>query len=408
MLKKIFALVLFLILISNPTYAGITERNSLMLDTSKPVINHYPSTYCPRYSWPKNISAYASDSSGIDSVWVKWYKNNPGTMNRRFKLNKYYSGYFAAYFNSVYSEVNYGDVIFYRIFAQDSSSNHNLDSTQLYAMTITDGTECRIGIGIDTSNYPFTTYWMDGRTQMLFTASELATCGFIWNIQKIGFHVISFSPQVMNGFNVRFQTTTQTTLTGFVNTGWTTVYSGNYSVSDTGWQFVDLTSYYSYSQNTNLLIEMCYDNSSYTQFSKVSASHVPGMTWGYYTDNQSGCTMTFGSAQSKRPNIILVFLNWIGVKPIKSDIPKRFKLSQNYPNPFNPITRIDFDLPKSGFVSLMVYDILGREVRTIVNEEKTAGTYSVDFNASDLSSGLYYYKIECGAFTDIKKMILIK
>jgi len=401
-LKIIFSL--YLILISNIQ----ASETKLLQDTTKPVINHYPSTYCSRYSWPKFLSTYATDSSGIDSVWVKWYKNNPVTMNRRFKLNKYYGGYFGAYFNSVFSDVNYGDIIFYRIFAQDSSLNHNLDSTQLYAMTITEGTECRIGNGIDTSNYPFTTYWMDGRTQMLFTASELATCGYIWNIQKIGFHVISFSSQVMNGFTIRFQTTTQTSLTGFVFTGWTTVYSGTYTVSDTGWQFVNLTSNYSYNQNSNLLVEICFDNSSYTQYSKVSATQAPGMTWGYYTDNASGCTMSSGSTQSKRPNIILVYQNWIGVNPIKSEIPGKFKLYQNYPNPFNPVSRIDFDLPKSGFVNLRVFDILGREVRTIINEEKTAGTYSVDFNASDLSSGVYFYKLCSGDFSEIKKMILFK
>jgi len=89
-------------------------------------------------------------------------------------------------------------------------------------------------------------------------------------------------------------------------------------------------------------------------------------------------------------------------------LPEEYILSQNYPNPFNPVTKIDFDLPKSGFISLKVFDVLGREVKTLVNEEKSAGSYSVDFNASDLSSGVYFYKMETEGYSDLKKMVVIK
>ncbi len=89
-------------------------------------------------------------------------------------------------------------------------------------------------------------------------------------------------------------------------------------------------------------------------------------------------------------------------------LPLSFKLSQNYPNPFNPITKIAYALPKSGLVTLRVYDILGKEVATLVNEVKNAGNYSVDFNASNFTSGVYFYKIETNGFSDIKKMMLIK
>lgn len=91
-----------------------------------------------------------------------------------------------------------------------------------------------------------------------------------------------------------------------------------------------------------------------------------------------------------------------------SETPVSFKLSQNYPNPFNPVTKIAYALPKSGLVTLRVYDILGKEVATLVNEVKNAGSYSVDFNASNFTSGVYFYKIESNGFSDIKKMMLIK
>ena len=89
-------------------------------------------------------------------------------------------------------------------------------------------------------------------------------------------------------------------------------------------------------------------------------------------------------------------------------IPSAYKLEQNYPNPFNPTTNITFALPKSGVVVLNVYDVLGKEVASLVNSFTNAGTHIVPFDASALSSGVYIYKITTGDFTDSKKMVLIK
>lgn len=85
-----------------------------------------------------------------------------------------------------------------------------------------------------------------------------------------------------------------------------------------------------------------------------------------------------------------------------------YKLSQNYPNPFNPTTKINFDLKNSAFASLKVFDITGREVRTLVNEKLSAGSYSYDFNASELPSGVYFYQLKTDGFIETKKMILLK
>ena len=89
-------------------------------------------------------------------------------------------------------------------------------------------------------------------------------------------------------------------------------------------------------------------------------------------------------------------------------VPVNFELSQNYPNPFNPSTKIDFQLPKDGKVNISVYDNSGKEVMTIVNEFKTAGYYSVNLNASSLSSGVYFYKINSDNYSSVKKMMLVK
>ena len=88
--------------------------------------------------------------------------------------------------------------------------------------------------------------------------------------------------------------------------------------------------------------------------------------------------------------------------------PETYELSQNYPNPFNPATNIQFQVPSLKFVKLIVYDMLGREVKTLINEIKSPGKYVVSFDASGLSSGVYFYKMTAGEFTNVKRMILIK
>ncbi len=97
----------------------------------------------------------------------------------------------------------------------------------------------------------------------------------------------------------------------------------------------------------------------------------------------------------------------IGITQI-SAIVKEFTLGQNYPNPFNPVTNINFSIPKSEFVSLRVYDILGREVKALVSQNLTPGEYEVNFDASGLSSGMYYYSLRAGEYVSVKKMVLVK
>ena len=89
-------------------------------------------------------------------------------------------------------------------------------------------------------------------------------------------------------------------------------------------------------------------------------------------------------------------------------IPNKYELNQNYPNPFNPATKISFDIPNSGLVTIKIYNVLGKEITTLVNEFKNAGSYTAEFYASGLSSGTYFYRIQTGEFSQVKKMILLK
>jgi hypothetical protein len=102
-----------------------------------------------------------------------------------------------------------------------------------------------------------------------------------------------------------------------------------------------------------------------------------------------------------------VTLNPVGITS-NNEIPRDYSLSQNYPNPFNPTTSIKFQLPKDGDVKLIVSDLLGREAAILENGFKKAGSYEISFNASDLPSGIYFYRLTAGDFESTRKMILLK
>jgi hypothetical protein len=123
---------------------------------------------------------------------------------------------------------------------------------------------------------------------------------------------------------------------------------------------------------------------------------------------------TSGSGVWRRPLSEMM----TSVKEVHSSLTESYALEQNYPNPFNPSTTIRFSLPKSGYVTLKVYDLLGRQVETLVDGERTAGTYSVEWTPKNLASGVsskggyasgvYFYRIQAGAFSDVKRLVLLK
>ena len=130
-------------------------------------------------------------------------------------------------------------------------------------------------------------------------------------------------------------------------------------------------------------------------------SYSSGHTIGFYENSQSW------RFTSDRP-IKLIIERLVSGTESESNQVSDYKLYQNYPNPFNPSTRIEYEIPEVSFVTVKVYDVLGNEVATLVNEEKPAGTYEVVFNASELSSGIYFYKIEARNFIETKKMVLLR
>jgi hypothetical protein len=119
-------------------------------------------------------------------------------------------------------------------------------------------------------------------------------------------------------------------------------------------------------------------------------------------------------SSSNSDDIVLIkYSQPIGIQPISSKVPNSYVLSQNYPNPFNPTTKIKFDLPvnvkrEASNVKLIIYDILGRDVATLVNEQLKPGSYEVEWDATNYPSGVYFYKLQTESFSETKKMVLVK
>jgi len=148
-----------------------------------------------------------------------------------------------------------------------------------------------------------------------------------------------------------------------------------------------------------------YNNQTY-QFRGWTGSGV-----GSYTSPDSSGFDTVVTRPNGIINPIVQTARWLqvtSVQNISTEIPKEYKLYQNFPNPFNPVTTIEFDIVKTQDVKLQVYDILGREIRTLIETNLGAGKYRVQFNAVDLPSGIYFYKLTTPDYTNIKRMILMK
>jgi hypothetical protein len=138
----------------------------------------------------------------------------------------------------------------------------------------------------------------------------------------------------------------------------------------------------------------------------------------YYSSGDLGTiaytsgTIKSADEGSLQPFASMDAYNWIGsssvVKEERNLIPLLSKLDQNYPNPFNPTTVLTYQLSTYGYATLKVYDVLGREVATLVDGERSAGVHTVSWDASRLSSGVFLYRLKVGDFSDVKKMILMK
>jgi len=169
--------------------------------------------------------------------------------------------------------------------------------------------------------------------------------------------------------------------------------------------------------NFNLLanwyIIICYDSIGNQKFVLFYNNGLPFYNHEakYVKTDSAGNIYVSGVSHNSNGNYDIATIKYSilsNVNPISSIFPKESKLHQNYPNPFNPSTQIQFDLHKSSYTKLIVYNILGKEIIKLIDEKLDAGSYKVDFEASAYPSGVYFYKLMADKFSDVKKMILIK
>jgi photosystem II stability/assembly factor-like uncharacterized protein len=180
----------------------------------------------------------------------------------------------------------------------------------------------------------------------------------------------------------------------------------------TSWQTVDnggaLNLKWIYGSSTCYLmtasaVKKSTDNgASFTAMTVTGASGLRHFDFAYSGANVKGFAITSAGVIYKLSEPLT------GILKISESVPHRFSLGQNYPNPFNPETKIRFDIPASGNVKMVLYDISGRELATLVNEELSPGSYEINFNAAGYSSGVYFYELVAGNYTATNKMMLIK
>lgn len=349
-------------------------------DVTPPVITHTQITDVGHPMWPVNVSGNVTDNIGIDSVWVEWYKNTPSPV-KSFRLNNTGGSVFAGTFNSANNEVTPGDSIFYVIKARDNSSNHNIGSLPASGYF-------RFNITTQAAqNFCRQTYLPIRDNQISYDTLYIPQSGTIVDLNfkmESLLHTydgdISFSIISPTGIEVSLSNRRGSGGDNYINT------------------VFDDSSAVSISTGTAPFTGTFRPESPLNVFNGLD---VHG-NWILKVHDQAASDT--GRVESYCLNIIYNAVLAVNIQ----QVPVKFELAQNYPNPFNPITRIKYSVPKQSFVSIKIYDVLGREVKTLVNEMRTAGNYEVDFNASYLASGVYFYRMESGDFTDVKKFVLLK
>ena len=184
------------------------------------------------------------------------------------------------------------------------------------------------------------------------------------------------------------------------------------------WHRIAYNLYYRIKISTDSLFLNTVYNSGFTP-DTFKCMSVPSLNYGYcyylnfLAQDITGLTYFWG-------NYRFHLTQMIGINPFQNNAPLNYTLYQNFPNPFNPVTKIKFSIPSPSpskmergswgevMVSLLIYDLPGREVATLVNEKLSPGTYEIEWDASNFASGIYFYKLIAGDFVDTKKMVLMK
>jgi hypothetical protein len=283
-----------------------TGSTRLKKTASVSTINH--SFVMVDFAWYED----AANAAASDKIDVQWSINGT-TWNTVGSFNRYNATEGWKLKNVVLpgGAENQANLYIAFLFTSANGNNCALDFIRVTEGPPQPPSYVEIGTGTLSSNYPYTTFWKGGRTQMLFSAAELVAAGATaGDLSSVAFNVISYSPQVMNGFNIKLGATSLTTLSaGYVN-GLATYYNTPYAVPGTGWRTIVLSTPYVWNGTSNVLVEICYANSSSSNYSPVYSSNKPGMTAGHFAESLTECSTSTNSAPPYRPNIR------IGLPPI--------------------------------------------------------------------------------------------
>ncbi len=373
-------------------------------DLTPPVIVTTPIVNVPKSQWPATVTATVTDNIGVDSAWVKWYKNNTSTGVKQFKLLNTSGSIYSALFNSLNSDVVIGDSVFYKIFAQDISSNHNRDSSALYKFKIVSLKICEnfsSGVVPPTGWTTSGAYWLYDAVSGYGSGTGSAKFDFWYATSGTNEYLtsITFDPSPV-GDSIKFDLAHalySTSIDSLIVEAST----------DGGATYIAVARMYA---GSNYTATLCMSSTSSTSQFTPTASQWKSRAFAMPT----GTNKVHFYAKSAYGNNLFIdnlcqssFIT--GITPLQlSQVPERYSLSQNYPNPFNPVTQIKYAIPEKGFVTMKVFDVLGREVSKLVNNVQSAGNYIVDFDGTNLASGIYFYKLEINGFGEVKRMMLIK
>jgi subtilisin-like proprotein convertase family protein len=350
------------------------------LDLTAPEITHTPLVNTGQPMWPATVTCTATDNIGLDSVWVEWYRNIPAN-SKSFRLNNTGGINYSAMFNSANNEVSVGDSIFYVLKAKDNSSNHNMRSL------------------------PAAGFFKFSITSLTFSSFCKETWAPIRDNQTTYDTLLCPLYGVITDFNFKMESLIHS-------------YDGDvsFSIISPSGQEVELSS--NNGSGGDNYTNTVFDDSAAALISTGTApftgtfrgenplqvfigQNVHGNWILKVSDNAN-----IDTGHVEKYCLQIQYVSLIGIA--ENNIPRYFELKQNYPNPFNPVTKIKYSIPKQAYVLLTVYDILGREVSRSIDGIKPAGNYELTFDGTNLASGVYFYRITAGDFTDIKKMVLIK
>ncbi|MCX6160768.1 MAG: T9SS type A sorting domain-containing protein [Ignavibacteriae bacterium] len=268
-------------------------------------------------------------------------------------------------------------------------------------------------VGLITNNFPFG--MPAGRAvNWIFLPGEFSLPSPVPSgkrITKIYFYMSTTGPaktytnlQIM----MRQDTDTAFTVAQFDPGPWDTLFVGDTTLYGTTnqWMGITLQRKFNYDPTKSLKVFVGQCAATGNGGGTIRMIELPGFrrVW-----SSGGCPFTpWAVFDARIPNFGIDVETITNTTGSEINIPASYKLEQNYPNPFNPVTKINFALPKAGFVSLKVYDMLGREVAVLVSENRIAGSHTVSFDASALQSGVFFYRLETNGFVDTKKMMVIK